>query len=332
MLTKYVISKYGKTREDSLEFQKYQLESEIEKKRFAYESALYEQKVAQRRMRDFWQNVQISGLWAFGALFFPSLAIQLERVLRIAGILSWTVCPFLVIWALICFLYTLKKIKFGFSYKERKQLLEQADILVGSQALELHKLELDMEKYSASLVESVSKEEGEENLEVERERKVRQGQMHLQLIRIQIDRAKEVKKSLENELENIMEEENILTAKEQRYRRVLIGSVVGEGMGLVFLGAPGNFIPVACNAWCLLLPPFVIFPILCLWLRAKMELSVGEDLWCNQVLFSFLHENSFQKKRESVTEKILQQQKKIDRLEQEKNEKSTNYIKNVTGN
>ena len=43
-------------------------------------------------------------------------------------------------------------------------------------------------------------------------------------------------------------------------------------------------------------------------------------------------ENTIQKKRESVTEKILQQQKKIDRLEQEKNEKSTNYIKNVTGN
>lgn len=318
MRTRFVISEYEKTREDSLEFRKYQLESEIEKKRFAYESALHEQKVAQKHMREFWQNVQIGGLWAFGVVFFPFLTLQLERFSRITGVLSLTACPFVVIWALICFFYTLGKIKFGFCYKERKQVLEQADILVGNQALELHKLELDMENYSASQKENVLKEEEEENPEVEREREIRLRQMRQQVIRIQIDRAKKVKKSLENELENIMEEENILTAKEQRHRRFLIGSLIGEGIGLVFLGVPGNFIRVACISWCLLLPPFVIFPILCFWLRAKMELSVGEDLWCNQVLFSFLYENSFQKKREAVTEKIVQQQEKIDQLEQER--------------
>lgn len=41
MAIEYLVREYEKTREDSWEFQKYQLESEIEKKRFAYENALY---------------------------------------------------------------------------------------------------------------------------------------------------------------------------------------------------------------------------------------------------------------------------------------------------
>jgi len=126
-----------------------------------------------------------------------------------------------------------------------------------------------------------------------------------------------VEKELETELETLMNEESVLRGKELRYRRLLIGSLFGEGIGLVCLGLPGTFIENICSSWCLLLPPFVIFPVLCFWLRARMELSAGEDLWLNRVFLPLFYENSFQKRRENVTEKLLQQKKKIEELEQE---------------
>ena len=318
MRAEYVKSKYEKTREDSWEFQKYWLESEIEKKRFTYENALYEQKIAQKRMRDFWQNVQISLLWAFGTVLFPFLATKLEQFSILTGIVAWTVIPFAVIWALLCLLYTLKKIKFGFSYKEIKSILEQEDILVGKSALELHKQELELEKYPDSLTEGALKgKQKEEWEEAEEEREYRQRQMRLQVFRMQLERARRGQKQLKNQMENMMEEEQILVEKERRYRRFLIGSILGEGIGLALLGMPGNFIEVACSSWCMLLPPFVMFPTLCLWLRAKMELSVGEELWLNRVFFSFLHKNSFYKRQENIREQIVQQQQKIEELEQQ---------------
>lgn len=322
MAIEYLATEYEKVREDSWEFQKYQLESEIEKKRFAYESALYEQRMAQKRMQDFWQSIQIGGLWAFGILFFPFFTIQLENVSRLIAVLSWAACPFLVGWALVCLLYTLGKVKFGFSYKERKRALEQEDILVGKKALELHKLELELKKYPEPLAEVSSKEclqpqNDELCLEHERACQERQRQMRLHVLRMQLDRANRVEKTLETEMDSLEKEESILREKERKHRRFLIGSLLGEGIGLVFLGIPVIFIEVACSAWCLLLPPFVIFPVLCLWFRARMELSAGEELWLNRVFLHYFYENSFQKRREDVVEKIVQQQKKIEELEQE---------------
>lgn len=321
MAIEYLTKEYEKVRGDSWTFQKYQLESEIEKKCFDYENTLYKQKMAQKRMQDFWQSIQIGGLWAVGILFFPFFTIQLENVSRLIAMLSWVACPFLIGWALVCFVYTLGKIKFGFSYKERKRALEQEEILVANKALELHKLELELKKYSepveVSSKECIQMQNEELCLEHEREREERQRQMRLHVLRMQLGRANRVEKMLETEIESMEKEENILREKELTHRRFLIGSLLGEGIGLIFLGIPVLFIEVACSAWCLLLPPFVIFPVLCLWLRARMELSAGEELWINRVFLHYFYENSFQKRRQDVIEKIVQQQKEIEELERE---------------
>lgn len=322
MAIEYLTTEYEKVREDSWEFQKYQLNAEIEKKRFDYENALYEQRMAQKRMQDFWQSIQISGLWVFAIFFFPFFTIQLENVSRIIAVLSWAFCPFVVVWAFICLVYNLGKIKFGFSYKQRKRELEQEDIFVGKKALELHKLEMKARKYlyewaEVSLKEKMQQQKENVCPEYERQMEERQRQMRLQALRMQLDRANRVEKKLETELEILMNEESILQEKELRYRKFLIGSMLGEVVGLVFLGVPVTFIEVLCSALCLLMPPFVIFPAMCSWFRAKMELCAGEELWLNRVFLHFFYENSFQKRREDVVGKIVQQQKKIEELKQE---------------
>lgn len=319
MKTQYLVKEYEKVREDSVEFQRYRLEAEIEKKRFAYENALYEQRMAQKHMREFWESIQIAALWAFGAVFFPFFTLQMENVSRIIAIISWTACPFFVVWALICFVYTLGKIKFGFCYRGRKRALEQEDIFVGQKALELHKLEVELNKY-AEKWEEVSLEERrtkEEDPESERQIEERQQQMRIHTIQVQLNRLRKESKNLKIQVENLTREESILTEKEQRHRRLLIGSLLGEGIGIILLGMPVIFVEVACSAWCLLSPPFVIFPALCLWFHAKMELSAGDELWLNRLFFRFFYENSFQRRREHLLENIVEKQKKIEQLEQE---------------
>lgn len=330
MKTRYLVKEYEKVREDSMEFQRYRLEAEIEKKRFAYENALYEQRMAQKHMREFWESIQIAFVWAFGAVFFPFFTLQMENVSRIIGIISWTVCPFFVIWAVLCFGYTLRRIKFGFCYRERKRALEQEDIFVGQKALELHKLEVELNKY-AEKWEEVSLEEcrpKEEDSEAERQIEERQQQMRIHTIKMQLNRLRKESKNLKTEVENLTKEESVLKEKEQRHRRFLIGSFLGEGIGLILLGMPVTFIEVACSSWCLLLPPFVIFPVLCLWIHAKMELSAGEELWINRLFFRFFYENSFQKRREHLLEMIVQKQKKMEQLEQEM---KTLSVKRISG-
>lgn len=330
MKTQYLVKEYEKVREDSVEFQRYRLEADIEKKRFDYENALYEQRMAQKRMREFWENIQIAALWAFGAFFFPFFTLQMENVSRIIGIISWTVCPFFVIWAVICLGYTLKKIKFGFSYRERKRALEQEDIFVGQKALELHKLEVELHEYEEKWEEVSLKERRPEEEDPESERQIeeRQQQMRIHTIQVQLNRLRKESKNLKIQVENLTREESILIEKELRHRRLLIGSLLGEGIGIILLGMPVTFIEVACSSWCLLLPPFVIFPAMCLWFHAKMELSAGEELWLNCLFLRYFYENSFQKRRENLLENIVEKQKKIEQLEQEM---KTLSVKSISG-
>lgn len=285
--------------------EQYQQERQYQECKFDYESAMFQQQMAEKQVADFWLSLKADGVLVLAMLFLEVFRLQCEKNLMVFGVIGG-LGQIVQLILLITLGYALWKIRFGFVYKKRKRHLEVTQDTVVYYASRLCELEQQLG--------TVKNEEGD-NVFFHREQTEKEEQKE-QIYsawakRLRNDRLEKEYAKISRAIEELNQEEEKLKAKMKVYGRITLGITAFLSLGIVCYPYINLFSQLVIQVLTIVVPIVLWIPFFVLWAKAKIEWLLGEDCLLNQTVFRSFYEVSIQQRRMREVQKLQECRKKM---------------------